>query len=294
MALLSTLCYAGSGVCLKRGMQVRAGDDGLLVSLFLNVLMYSGFYLFSPGGMAVPWSRTGILAFVGAGALTSLLARWAYFGGIRRLGPSRAVALKSSSPVFAFLAALLVPGEEVRSVALLGAVLVVAGVWAVTGNHRAGTPLGAAPGGRQERTGMLMALVAAAAYGGGHVLRKVGINATPDPVAGALIGAVTGLAVYLALAAFSGRLVATLERTRQALTPSYLLAGILVGLGQVLFFYAAQFTGITHVAVISASEPVLTIGLSSLFLPADEQRTPFLLAGVGMVTAGAAVLVLVR
>jgi drug/metabolite transporter (DMT)-like permease len=62
-----------------------------------------------------PISTRAIVAFALAGLLGSLLARWAYFEGIDRLGSSRAEPLKALLPIFALIAAVLALGETVTA-----------------------------------------------------------------------------------------------------------------------------------------------------------------------------------
>ena len=93
----------------------------------------------------------GVAALAGAGwqawlaiAQLSLLATVAAFvllnEGMRRLGVSRSAAFALMIPVFGMLQAVLILGEEVAGTALIGALVVLAGIWLVQGGRLPSLP----------------------------------------------------------------------------------------------------------------------------------------------------------
>ncbi len=66
---------------------------------------------------------------------------------MRRLGVSRSAAFALMIPVFGMLQAMLVLGEHVAGTAVIGAAVVLAGVWLVQGGRLPTLPSRMPPGG---------------------------------------------------------------------------------------------------------------------------------------------------
>ena len=132
-----------------------------LVFTLGNALLYAGYVLFSErlvtgssggdGLVASAWSLTGSLAFalvvnalywpidvpntfkgassmIGLGVISTVVASMAFFLGVRRLGPAPAALIASTEPVLTLLWIVLILGESLVPIQLLGAALVITGV----------------------------------------------------------------------------------------------------------------------------------------------------------------------
>jgi uncharacterized membrane protein len=89
--------------------------------------------------------------------------------------------------------------------------------------------------------------VSALGYAFGYLLRKAGLNETPDPFFGAMVGTLAGAALFLASGVFSAGNRAAVKATFA--TPNVWLyaAGIMSSLGQILYFAALNVSPMSRV-----------------------------------------------
>src|SRR5690606_9937645 len=104
-ALLSATLFGANYVLAQRGMKESAKDNGVYLSIIINVLMLGVVYgivlLFRTE--PIPWKSSAILGFIVAGLFTTLLGRTSLFAAIRQIGSSRAAAIKNGAPIFTIL-----------------------------------------------------------------------------------------------------------------------------------------------------------------------------------------------
>jgi hypothetical protein len=117
-----------------------------------------------------------------------------------------------SSPLFTFLIALAFLGETLTAQALAGMVAPRSGC--CSSASRAPRPAAVARQGRHRglRSAWLVGFASSAAYAVGNVMRGAGVRAWDEPIAGALIGAVAGIACHFAFTRGTPRHAARLAR----------------------------------------------------------------------------------
>ena len=103
--------------------------------------------------------------------------------------------------------------------------------------------------------------------------RRLGFGFLPDPIVGSMVGATTALAWNLALQASQGRIRSVVIASLLEPRPALWAAGLCSTLGLVCFFAALQYSPLAHVAVVAASETVITLLMSRVLFPQREHLT---------------------
>ena len=216
------------------------------------------FILLSPFllcGETIVWRAVPIFAAVGLAfpAAVTLLS----FVSNRSLGPVVTSSLGNLAPLFSVALAVLVLHEPLRLFQFIGLFVAVGGVLIITVNRTGNA--------RDWRTwALLLPLAAALLRGIAPPVIKIGLEIWPNPVGAGLIG-------YI----FSTLTVLTLERIRNghfiAQGPNagrlwFALTGIVNGIGTLLLYLAVGAGPVTLVAPLIATYPLVTVGLSALFL----------------------------
>ena len=198
----------------------------------------------------------------------------------RSLGPVVTSALGNLAPLFSVALAVIVLHEPLRPVQAAGLAVAVAGVFIITVNRTGNA--------RDWRTwALLLPLAAALLRGIAPPVIKLGLEVWPNPIGAGLTGYV-----------FSTLTVLTFERIRNghfiAQGPNtgrlwFALTGVVNGIGTLLLYLAVGAGPVTLVAPLIATYPLVTVGLSALFLT-NVRITPRLVSGVVMTVAGVALI----
>ncbi|MDZ7687300.1 MAG: EamA family transporter [Halobacteriales archaeon] len=218
-------------------------------------------------------------AFVGAGIVGTLFGRSLFYESIERVGASRAEPVKASQPLHAAAVAVVVLGEALTAVHLLGILLIVAGVGFVSWTIRDG---GTAP----PRT-LLLPLAAAFFFGVEPVFASIGLSEGTPVVVGLAVktaAASAGFAVYL-------RWKDTLDTTafRSPSRRWYLLAAAANVAFLILYYTALTVSDVVVVVPIVQTSPLFVVVLSALFLRDLEKVDARVFAGALLVVIGAAI-----
>src|SRR5690606_23193486 len=79
-------------------------------------------------GFEFKFSSIGLIFFILSGLFTSGIGRITFYNGIRRIGPSRASAIKNGAPLFTLLYAVAILGETFTFGAVWGIGLIIGGI----------------------------------------------------------------------------------------------------------------------------------------------------------------------
>ena len=137
--------------------------------------------------------------------------------------------------------------------------------------------------------GYLYGTASALGYAVGYLMRKSGLQETPDPFFGAMIGTVVGALLFLAAGRFSAGYRLAVQATFRRPNPWLYAAGALSSLGQILYFAALNVSTLSKAALLVSMEVFFTIVLSLLFL--GEQLTWRVAVAALLGFAGTALLV---
>jgi drug/metabolite transporter (DMT)-like permease len=130
-ALGAATSWAMSAVLVRLGLRYIPTTLGTFVSLLsgvvLMLLVVAAFQRDEVGDLT--WAALGIFAAVGI--FNFVLGRYMNFLSISHLGVARATPITASTPVFAAVLAVVVLGESLNALTVLGTALVLAGIYAV-------------------------------------------------------------------------------------------------------------------------------------------------------------------
>ncbi|WP_019413632.1 DMT family transporter [Paenisporosarcina sp. TG20] len=290
-ALLTGVTTAFFNIFAKKGMDQSNGQSiGFAITIFINVIVHSLIFIavLAATGFVFEftWESTGW--FVLGGLFSTILGRYALLSAIQSIYPSRASALKNSTPLFTVLYAILILDEDFTPLSLIGLLLlfVVIVMQGVLSFRQSRLKVQKDQANNSEWTGYLLGIFAAFVFGLGQGFRKQGLLVNNDPIYGALIGSLIGLAVIVLYQVFKGTLIATVRENYRILNINFIIASVFLSLGPVFFFLAASLLQVSYVSVIAAVEPLITILLSALFLKGREQITPSLLIGALLILTG--------
>ena len=297
LAGAALLLFSVSVMLTRAATQRVELSTGVLVALLVNVLvggvLFAADLLFRANAFA-PEPRA-LLLFFAAGVFTSFLGRWFFYSTVVRLGPARASTYHVSSPLFTAVLGWMFAGEVLSPAAVAAMVATTFGLWLVGTARRERAPGERAPGKGAERlarSGVALGLGSALGYAVGNVLRGVAIDRWHEPLAGALAGALAGFAMQLAVAAWSGGMLAALRRADRRGLAYYAGTGATTILAQSLTIAAMAYAPVAIVALITLCTPLLLFPASYLILRNEEGITGRTLAGAALAFAGIVAIVL--
>jgi drug/metabolite transporter (DMT)-like permease len=297
-AFLSALSFAVGNILVKKGM-VEGQDQrnqGYFMTVISNVVILSLIFVIVVWvhDFTFHFSWPGTLFFILSGLFTTGLGRMTNFMAIPRIGPSRASAIKNSSPLFALLFAFFVLGESIRWGPACGMALVLIGILLQgvvyfkqqkpdkQGRHSTDRDISIS----YEAMGYLLIIFSAMMFGVGYGVRKQAMIFLNDAYYGAMVGAITSLVFITLYESIRKNFTSMVKNAFTTLNPYYLAAGVLTSFGPLFFFLGLSHTQVSFVSVISASEPLLTVILSTFFLKREEQLSSSIWVTVLLVLMG--------
>ncbi len=140
--------------------------------------------------------------------------------------------------------------------------------------------------------GYLYGPISAFAYAAGYVARKQGLLIVPDAALGTMIGAMTGIVVFIFVSGFIRSYRDDLRNTFTVFNPWLLAAGIFSSLGQLSYFVALTYIGISKIALITSMEVFATMFLSVFIFRSRVKLTPDLFVAGGLGVLGTVLVIL--
>ena len=280
--MLSGLGFGSAAVFARVGMQGVNPLPSTLISVVVSfvpslilalVFALSDFKDLPP--IALAW-------FLLLGAVNFLGGRTQSYQAIGRIGASRAGAILGTSAVFATVFAITITGERPHFLVPIGTAIVVMGLIAALGNSiREGIATD-----RRAALGYLMALVAAACYGGTNVIAKELTEEYGSPLMISTISLMFGIIFLWPVAGREA--ISTLRESRG--NPKFVvsagLSGLAAATGVICLYFALQKADVAVVSPIVSTNPIFTIVLAQIFISRMENLTKWLFLGVGITVAG--------
>jgi drug/metabolite transporter, DME family len=196
-----------------------------------------------------------------------------YFWSLNKLGASRAIPLAATYPLYTWLIAIPLLGEQITINALIGTGLVLAGVYLLSPTGEAALIVD----GRTRRYAVLASIGAALCWSVATTLLKIGahesphvliVNAVRMPVA-ALVGSCVAQ-LYGGTQVWSG-----IDRKNLPRLTAIALYGS--GIGLIVWTLAVDMAGAARAALLNSTAPLIGVPLSAIFL--RERITPKVIAG---------------
>jgi len=198
----------------------------------------------------------------------------------RRLGPSMTASIAGTTPLFAWLAAVLFLGEVFVSTGLLGTTAIVLGI-ATLAWRRGGLR------GQIASPAALLPLGSAVIRAAAQVLTKFALAIWPSPFAAIFIAYIASVIVTCTLCKVKH------ERIPWTLALSWFaLSGALNAVGTLAMYTAFKYGDVTVVAPVVATAPLVTLAVSVLIL--REERVTLQLVSGMLVTFFGVALILLR
>ncbi|MCK4703580.1 EamA family transporter, partial [Candidatus Bathyarchaeota archaeon] len=137
---------------------------------------------------------------------------------------------------------------------------------------------------------LVIPLGAASLYALSSIVRKTALTMLPEPVLGAVVGALASLLTYPIVLRLMNR-QGDIKFTKGSL-PYFAAAGVSNSVAWISMFIATQRGSVSVVAAIIGANPLFGLILSALFLRSVERITPRIIAGCLVIVAGVMVITL--
>jgi drug/metabolite transporter (DMT)-like permease len=268
----------GAGFVLTQfGLRLMQPWLGVAISIPTSTLLFwclAPFFVDPSAGdarAAVLFACVG-LVFPGAAALLN-------FESNRLMGPNIAGALSSMTPVLAVLLAIIVLGERVRGLQLLGLAALVIGISLM---YRVHVDLSA-------RSWWLLAipLASAAIRGVVQPVVKFGFAWWPNPIAAVVVSYTVSSFVLVASALARTR--GTIPQINYRGAAWFAAVGLCNGLAVLAMYAALKYGPVAIISPLIAGYPMVTLLLSRALLK-KEQVGPQLIGGVTSAVCGVVLL----
>jgi len=277
-AILSAVLIGLAMIVAQRGVRTIPALPGTAIANTSAALLFWALAPIFWDAEAVPARSLAVFVMVGlffpAGVTLLMLE------GNRRLGPSITASVAGTTPLFAYLAAVIFLGEALVARGLLGTVVIVIGI-AILAWRKGGIR------GDVASAALVFPLSSAFIRAIAQNLIKYGLMSWPSPYAAIVIAYTASVAVGWALLGLRA------ERIPRAPALGWLVAsGLMNGVGTLAMYAAFRYGEVTLVAPIVATAPLVTL-TASAFILREERPTARLVGGV-LVTLGGVALILLR
>lgn len=282
LSLLAALGFASTAIFARVGMQGIKPLPSTFISVVVSFLpaILLALLFAMPDIKALP--PAAYLWLLGLGALNFLGGRSQIYQAINLVGAARASVIGGASVVFSTIFAVALAGERPHGVMLLGIVAVVIGLVAA---NKESVKEGWSRD-KKSLLGYLLALGAAASYGGANVLVKHLILVYGSPLVITAFGLLFGI---LLLAPFTGtQAVQSLKTAGGDLKFAGFagLSGLASAMAIISLYYALQRADVVLVSPITSTNPLMTIFLARMFISQMENITWQVVAGAGLAVLG--------
>lgn len=287
LGLATGALFATGSVLARIGQRHRPQDDGLLMTILVNVFVLG---LIALAVTAPEWSTAGVIGLAVGGVLGSLMGRFAALRAVRLVGATRASTFMTGSPVIAAVAGWIVLGENVELVDGFGGLAVIAGLLVLVRARATPTSMldGVATSAEPKtvRLGFIFATAAPLFFGLGFVVKKWGLLRYDDAVLGALIGSTAAFAVLVAMDTFGGRIARRTEENFRRIPWWFVAAGVAMSAALVTQFAAFSYLDAWLVGVLQGTQGIFALLLGWILIREEERIDVWVAASVILVVAG--------
>ncbi len=275
---------------------------GFFVALVVNVIFAGCAVIvqFSMRGSSLKWDGLAFVLFAASGVFTTYLGRWLFYESVVRFGPAKASIFQVSSPLFVALIAWLLLGERLGIQVAFGMLMAIMGLALIAykpgflSPRKAGVPQ---PGhahllAKILNSVFLLGLFSSGAYAVGNLMRGAAVRTWPEPIAGALIGALTGLALHYFFSKDKASLMSRFRSAERRGLWMYALVGAANITGQITTIASMRYIPLSIAALVSLCTPILVFPLSYWLFKNQERLTWSVMAGSTLTLLGMGIVVL--
>jgi drug/metabolite transporter (DMT)-like permease len=300
LAFAAMVMFASNILVTKAASNRLDVNAGFIISVVSNLVFATLLFALQLALRSEPlrWDWLGVGLFALAGACSTYLGRWFFFGAIARLGAARASLFHVSSPAFTAIIAWAWLGERLDATTVLGIVATIVGLFLVTtppGVLRtkplvdAGAQPVASPSKRFRSwlaSGFAVGMGATLAYAAGNVLRGMSVRQWNEPIAGAMLGAVAALGLHLLIGSGHGAVARKVLAADRAPVRLYALGGVLTISAQMCMIASMRYMPIAVATVITLCTPLVVIPASYWLLNNRERIGAATLVGAAFTLVG--------
>ena len=301
LSAVALVCFSAAVLATKAASKRANLELGFFVALFVNVVFAScalGIDLvFRGSGLA--WNFNAFWLFAASGVFATYLGRWFFYESVVRFGPAKASIFQVSSPLFTGLIAWLLLGERLTVLVGTGMLMAIGGLLLIAYKPGFFSARNIDVGGGQAsfsarilQSVFLLGIISSAAYAIGNVLRGAAVRSWPEPIAGALTGALAGLILHYAFSAGKGSLMARLKASEQRGLWLYALVGAANISGQITSIAAMRYIPLSVAALVGLCTPLLVFPMSRWLFKNQEPLTAYVAAGSLLTLVGVAIVIL--
>jgi drug/metabolite transporter (DMT)-like permease len=271
-AMVAAACFGGQLVMTMRSFAYADPQTSSMISIGTCVTI---FWLLSPFLLKAEYfTNPGMWIFFGNGLIHPLFSLYLSFEASKRMGSTVSATISAIAPLFATTGAVLVLGEHITLIFLMGTICTVLGImilsWKRHGHINWALPA------------LVFPLGAAAIRGANHNIGKFGLQLLPSPYFASLVSFTVS---------FVGAIM--IYRLRMGSLPTRIpirgvmwsvLSGICIAMGVLSMYSALQYGRVVVVSPIIATFPFFTLLINLLFR--QERFRLSILIGVVLVVAG--------
>ncbi|MGQ9631333.1 MAG: DMT family transporter [bacterium] len=227
---------------------------------------------------------TSLLLLAGASLIGFVVGDTMYYRSMGLIGVSRTLPISGSYPIFTLVFAITLFGESVTRPAIVGSMMVVAGVYLVAFSHRGGSGGSHPLTPKANAKGVVLALMAALSWAFGTNLLKAGME-NIDAIAANALRMPLAAIILMAMATRQERGIPSIRKYGRNSILILLLGSIVgTGGGSMLFVISVKYAGAAKAAVLSSVAPLLAVPASFVLL--RERITMKLILGALLSVAG--------
>lgn len=300
----TALLFFTTGTLVTRAASTRLDLSlGFLVATAVNVAFSAAALLVQwwLRPQDITWDTHAFWLFALAGVFSTYLGRFFFYESVVRFGPAKASVFQVSSPLFTALIAWLMLGEAISVVVAAGMVLTIGGLVLVSAKPGLKTRAASTVPPAQVETGpmarllqsvLLLGLFSSLAYAIGNVLRGAAIRGWNEPVLGALVGAVFGLALHLLFSSGRRGLPGRLRDASRGGIALFALIGVTTISAQMCTIAAMRYIPLSVATLVTLCTPILVFPLSHWLYRNQDEITLRTLAGSALTLFGIFVIVM--
>jgi len=289
-ALAGATCFALGNIAIVKASDAR-GDKGATLSVLITAVMAAAIWIVAEGATLPaagdPRLMEALFYFALAGVLVMAIGRSLVFQSIRRLGATRASAVKRVNPFFSVLLAAVLLGETVNGIdavgmAMIGAafLLMIRQSFRKVDIHNASVPA----------IDYIWGVGAAACYATSYIARKFGLTALSLPAFGTMVSAIVGLVAVAVVGIFIRRYRDNVRNMFRYATPWTVAAGVAISFGQIFTFAALAHAQVMTVVMMSSLE-IFISNVFAVVIFHTEKRAHWTTLLAGLLAASGAIAV---
>lgn len=268
LALLAAVTFAINNAAFRRGALTGSVAQAMAISLSVGSVVYVlSVVLTGSWGALWSFSSESVALLCTAGIVHFGWGRYCLFRATKAMGANLVGPPQQSSIIVTLALAIVVLGEELTPLRILGILLLLLGP---TASLRARTPKpepGVKPVGFQPKyaEGYTFAFLSALGYGAGPILVSAAIRNSDlaSSLAGGLI-AYAAVSVATALMLFSPKLRAEIRAVNPLSSKWFAVSGVLVALSQMCGYTALAFAPVSVVTPIQRLSVVFRVFVNSM------------------------------